>query len=338
MVTLVTGAAGFVGRACITGLLGHGIRVVGSVRHQAHLDRHTSCPTIAINLEDAANLDHVLSDVGCIIHAAARVHVHREDSIASLEAFRAVNVEGTRKLAEQAAACGVRRFVFLSSIGVNGGSTSAEKPFRVDDAPRPSDAYSQSKWEAENALRRIAARSDLEVVVLRPPLIYGRNAPGNFRRLVRAIRVGIPIPLGSVKNLRSFISVDNLVDLILLCAQHPAAANRTFLVCDGLDLSTAGFIRQTAAAMGRRDPTVAFPENVLHWADKMLGGTKAFRQLCGSLRIDSSETRTTLGWIPPHSLEESLRRAFCHEQSQSALSAAVNSQLNSEVAPASPRK
>jgi len=250
-----------------------------------------------------------LEGVTSVVHCAARAHVMRDTTTDPLAEFRRVNVDGTLNLARQAAQGGVKRFVFVSSIGVNGAVTS-DVPFTADDRPAPHSPYAQSKFEAEQGLHRLAEETGLDVVIIRPPLVYGPGAPGNFGALVRAVRRGWPLPLGTVTgNRRSLVAIDNLVDLILTCLVHPAATNQTFLVSDGEDLSTADLLQHLGAAMGRPARLLPVPMRVLALGAKLLGKPEIFQSLCSSLQVDMSKTRDLLGWQPPIGVDEGLKRA-----------------------------
>ena len=224
-----------------------------------------------------------------------------------LTEFRKINTTGTLKLARQAAESGVRRFIFISSIGVNGNQSLL--PFSESDNPNPVDPYAISKEEAESGLRQLAEQTDMEIVIIRPPLIYGPKAPGNFNRLIQIISKGIPLPLGAVHNQRSLIALDNLVDLIVTCIDHPAAGNQTFLVSDGHDLSTIELARLLGNALGTPVRMFSLPMSWIEMGTKLLGKPNIYRQLCGSLQIDISKAVNLLGWQPPINVEEGLRRA-----------------------------
>ena len=204
---------------------------------------------------------------------------------------------------------GVRRFIFLSTIGVNGNVTNAGKSFSAADAPQPHDPYSVSKYEAEVGLRTIAASSQMEVVIIRSPLVYGRNAPGNFGKLNRLVARGLPLPLASVNNRRSLLGIDNLVSFIVTCLEHPAAANETFLVSDGEDLSTPDLIRRMARAMGRTARLLPVPAPLIMAAATVLGKGEMAHRICGSLQVDISKSQELLRWNPPVTVAEGLRRA-----------------------------
>ena len=296
---LVTGAGGFIGSALVKALDGHPVRrALRTPSATAQADDFV-CGDIGPDTE----WQSALRDVDCVVHLAARTHVLRENTADPLAAYRSVNVDGTRRLAEQAAAAGVRRFVFLSSIKVNGESTSF-RPFSTDDTPAPEDAYGISKLEAENALREIADRSGMEWVILRPPLVYGPGVKGNFLRLLNAVAKGVPLPLASIDNRRSLVYVGNLVDAITNCIHAPAAAGKTFLISDGEDLSTPELIRRLATAMGRSPRLLPCPPALLALAARLFGREAAFRRLSGSLAVDISTLQQTLHWQPRYSTNQ----------------------------------
>lgn len=305
MTILVTGATGFVG----TGLLKR-IALEGRVGVRAAVRNDASVLPPGIErvhgtLAGATDWQPALGSVQVVIHLAARVHVMHETSAHPLDAFRQVNVDGTLNLARQAAAAGVRRFVFLSSVKVNGESGT----YAESDSPGPKDPYGTSKYEAELGLWKIADATRMEVVVIRPPLVYGPGVRGNFESLMRAVARGIPLPLGAIDNRRSLVALDNLTDFILTCAEHAAAANETFLVSDGDDLSTADLVRRLARAMGRSARLLSIPPTALMTAATLLGKRAMARRLVGSLQVNISKAQRQLGWRPPVSVDEGLRRA-----------------------------
>ena len=307
---LLTGATGFVGFAISERLVmdgAHGIRAVVR-RPEALL---SPCIDKVVVPDIALNVDwvNIFECVEVVIHAAARVHVMVDKAENPLDEFRRVNVQGTLNLARQAAAAGVRRFVFISSVKVNGEATQLGRPFTADDAPAPLDAYGISKMEAEQGLREIAVQTGMEVVIIRPPLVYGPGVKANFAAMMRWLRRGIPLPLGAIHNERSLVALDNLVDLIVTCTTHPAAAGQTFLVSDGEDVSTTELLRRMGQAMGRPARLIPVPAGWLKLAAALVGKRDVAQRLCGSLQVDISKARSLLGWVPPVSVQEGLRRA-----------------------------
>lgn len=219
-------------------------------------------------------------------------------------------MNGTLNLARQAAQVGVRRFVFVSSIKVNGEATQPGQAFTADDVPSPLDPYGVSKLEAEQGLREIEAQTGMEVVIVRPPLVYGPGVKANFAAMMRWVARGIPLPLGAIHNARSMVALDNLVDLLVACLKHPAAAEQTFLVSDGEDVSTTELLRRTAQAMGKKALLLPVPASVLELGATVLGKRDVAQRLCGSLQVDIEKTRRLLGWNPPLTLEQGLKKAL----------------------------
>jgi nucleoside-diphosphate-sugar epimerase len=230
-----------------------------------------------------------------------------EESVDPLTAFREVNVKGTACLAEQAVENGVKKFVYMSSIKVNGEATGGY-PFKADDTPAPEDPYGISKWEAEQVLRNISGKTDLEVVTIRPPLVYGPGVRANFLRLMQGVMSGVPLPFGAINSSRSMVALDNLIDLIGTCLSHPAAINQTFLVSDGEDLSVKVLLQRTAAVLGKPARLIPVPVPVLWAISRLLGRADFAQRLCGSLQVDISKTRDRLGWSPPVSVDDALRK------------------------------
>ena len=316
MKVLVTGASGFLGHATCARLVTQGRDVIGTVRHLP--DRPLSGVEYRIVGDLNADTDwrDALTGVDAIIHCAARVHVMRETAADPLVAFRAVNVAGTKQLARQAAAAGARQFIYLSSVKVNGEGGSVA--YRETDLPAPQDAYGVSKYETELGLREIAAETGMEVVIVRPPLVYGPGVKANFQALMRALVRGIPLPLGAIHNRRSLVALDNVVDLIATCIEHPAAANETFFVSDGEDLSTTELICRLARAMCRPARLIPIPTMVLMAGATLLGKREVARRLCGTLQVNITKAREVLGWTPPVSVDEGLRRTANHYLQQQA--------------------
>lgn len=309
MVTLVTGANGFVGSALCARLTRDGVSVRGAVRYLgSQLDGMESVGIGSLSSE--TDWTAALRNVEQVIHLAARVHIMNDKSSVPLTEFRRVNVEGTENLARQAAATGVRRFVFLSSIKVNGESTGVAEPFTADDVPAPEDPYGVSKYEAEQSLQQIASETGMEVVIIRPPLVYGPGVKANFESMMRWLHRGLPLPLAAVtENRRSLVALDNLVDLIVTCLNHPAAANQTFLVSDGEDLSTAQLLQRMGTAMGHPAHLFFMTPALLKLGAAILNKPGIYQRLCGSLQLDIAKTRLLLGWAPRVSVDEGLRRA-----------------------------
>ena len=307
---LVTGATGFVGSAVLTRLAAEGVETIACVRRDSVSmpDGIRVVPVAEITID--TNWAQALAGASCVVHAAARVHVMSDTAADPLAAFRAVNLDATLNLARQAAVAGINRFVFISSIGVNGSQTAVGKPFSETDHPKPHNAYALSKCEAEQGLMQIAAETGLEVVIIRPPLVYGCGAPGNFGSLMRAVQRGWPLPLGAVHNQRSLVALDNLVDFIATCITHPQAANQTFLVSDGQDLSTTELVRGMAQAAGVPARLLPVPVWALQAGGSLLGKGEAVQRLCGNLQVDISKARNLLGWMPPVSVGDGLRRVI----------------------------
>lgn len=304
---LVTGANGFVGRALCSEALVRGAAASGVTR--APCDLPIGVDNVVIgSIDGIIDLLDVLADCEVVVHLAARVHVMADKAANPLAEFRRVNVQGTLKLARQAAAAGVRRFVFVSSIGVNGAETF-QQPFTSEDRVAPHSPYAVFKYEAELGLQALAAEPGMEVVIIRPPLVYGPGAPGNFGLLMRWLRRGVPLPLGAIHNRRSLVTLDNLVDLIVTCITQPAAANQTFLVSDDEDVSTTELLRRMSQALGRPAHLIPLPVSLLKLAAAGVGKSDVTQRLCGSLQVNIEKTRRLLGWMPPISLDEGLKKA-----------------------------
>lgn len=315
---LVTGSSGFVGQALCHELAARGHVVHACVRNLA------SVPAIAPttirwvptgDLSEDTDWRDVLHDFSqdhpdlphAIIHCAARAHVMNEGDKA-LPLYQAINVGATLHLAEQATQAGINRLVFLSSVKVNGERTAAGQPFRDDDPACPEDSYGVSKWEAELALHDVAHRTELEVVIVRPPLVYGAGVKGNLLRLMKLMSRGFPLPLGSIHNRRAMVGIDNLVDLLILCTHHPKAAGRTFLVSDNEDLSTPALLRSLANHMNRKAYLLPVPVSVLRLLGRLTAKQSEVARLTDSLQVDCTNTGQTLGWTPPVQTQTGLKK------------------------------
>jgi len=314
-VILVTGASGFVGRALLAALVQSGkpTRACCRSRNLKKLDGAELLT--GIDLTSELNFEALLSGVSVVIHTAARVHVLRESSANPTLAYRLMNTEATLRLALEAANRGVRRFIFLSSIKVNGEETQPGQPFSTDSVPCPQDAYGQSKWEAELGLLQIAEQTGMEVVIIRAPLVYGPGVKANFARMINWVEKGWLLPFGGVKsNQRSMVGIDNLIDLLIVTTRHPAAANQVFLVSDDEDLSTSTLLMRLAFALGQPSKLITVPEKVLLWSAKLIGQYASMQRLLGSLQADITKTKQILGWSPILSVDESLARAVANQR------------------------
>jgi len=310
---LLTGATGFVGKRLAgridqRGLFGLDcvVRRLGSAQYGKEF--------VVDGVSAHTDFSEVLSNQQAVVHMAARAHMMVDDALDPLAEYRKVNVEGTLNFARKAAEAGVKRFIFISSIKVNGEQTPLGQPFFADDVPSPEDFYGISKHEAEQGLHEIAAETGMEVVIIRPPLVYGPGVKGNFASMIKLIGKSLPLPLGAVHNQRSLVALDNLVDLIVTCIDHPDAANETFLVSDGEDLSTTQLLQGVAAAMGKPSRLIPVPASLLQFGATLLGRKAVAQRLLGSLQVDISHTQKCLNWTPPFTVKQGLQRCFPHQQ------------------------
>lgn len=307
MKVLVTGASGFMARALLQKLAEKETYQVVTLSRKKELPDVLDSNALNQCFATASLLD-LLDGVDVVVHTAARAHVLKETAANPLDEYRKVNVDFTMNLARQAMQCQVKRFIYISSIGVHG--VTSGQPFSVLDVLSPEEPYSISKIEAEIGLKQLCQRGEMELVIIRPPLTYGPGAPGNFGRMVQWLESGIPLPLGRVNNLRSLISVENLVDLIYVCLEHPAAAGQVLLACDGEDVSTSELLRRLGCAMGKPARLVPVPTVLLQLGAAIVGKRAMARRLTGSLQVDMSATTSLLGWTPPLTLDEGLARCF----------------------------
>lgn len=313
MKILLTGSSGFVGAALAKSIAASHFALVAPTRTGSSSNNNRQVASPARNIGEinaATDWGTFLTGVETIVHCAAVSEMVKNPDERQLHDLRSVNIDGTLNLARQAASSGVRRFVFLSSIKVNGESTALGTPFMHDDSPLPVDAYGLSKFEAERGLRNIAAESGMEFVIIRPPLIYGPGVKGNFAALVNLIEYGVPLPLSNIRNQRSFIGIDNLVDLVIACISHPKAANQIILASDDQDLSTTELLRCIAQAMGKSARLFPCPKKILATAAKYTGKNGLAERLLGSLQIDVVHTKHLLGWAPPVDVKDGLKRCF----------------------------
>ena len=315
---LVTGASGFIGNALCNRLFKSHYITYGVVRNSSALFTDNNFNQILIKeINSNTNWKDVLNNINCIVHCAGIAHNMNKNN--DLNFYRSVNLDGTKHLAEQAAEAGVKKLIFLSSIKVNGeytddkydksiSSYQKKNSFTHVDPPNPIDPYSISKLEVEKVLHEIYAKTGLETVIIRLPLVYGKNVKGNLARLIRLVKSGIPLPFGNIANQRSMIGIDNLVDLLIWCIDHPEASGKTFLASDGEDLSTPELIKLIASSMGRKANLFPFPISILKFLGSVFGRREEINRLVGFLRIDNSYTKKILNWTPPISVEEGIRR------------------------------
>lgn len=311
MKILVTGSTGFVGSRLVNLLEERSVVCVKAVRNKFSGEQAENI--IIGDVADEIDWRPALKEVQAVVHLAARVHVMHETSKDALAEFRRVNLDGTLRLARQAAESGVRRFIFVSSVKVNGESSSAGRPFTADQNPAPSDPYGVSKCEAEAALRILAQTSDMEIVIIRPPLVYGPGVKANFSAMLGWLYRGVPLPLGGItKNRRSLVFLDNLIDLIVTCIDHPAAANQTFLVSDDEDLSTAELLRRSANALGTPARLLPLSASLITFLARLIGRPGVAQRLCDSLQVDIKKTKDLLNWAPPVSVDRGLKITADH--------------------------
>jgi nucleoside-diphosphate-sugar epimerase len=329
---LITGGNGFIGSALAREFFLRGHEVSISVRRIENAANVCNDQVFINDLGPSTNWREALDGQEVVVHTSARVHVMHETSQNPIDEFRKVNVEGTLNLARQAAEAGVHRFIFLSSIKVNGESTLLGKPFTADDVPNPQTAYGISKYEAEKGLFEISEKRGLNIVVIRLPLVYGPRVRGNFLGLIHWLAFGLPIPLGAVRNARSMVGIGNLVSFIGTCLANPAASNRILLVSDGEDISTSALLKRLAKALGKRPNLIPVPVFVLDFVLRLLGKKDFFTRLCGSLQADISASRSLLGWRPLFSVDEELQKTA--KEMRSTNSTSHESPIDSEDSPA----
>jgi nucleoside-diphosphate-sugar epimerase len=301
---LVTGANGFVGKALCKSLNNteHQIAALSRYVVASNVNKHYMLTT----LDGNTNYTHPLNGIDVVIHLAGRAHVLNDKSIDPYQAYAKVNIEATKSLALQAAASGVKRFIFISSVKVNGEETT-DKPFSEHAKPNPQDDYGKTKLEAEQALSLIAKGTGMDVVIIRPPLIYGKGVKANFKHLIQLCQKPLPLPFGAIQNKRSMIYIDNLVDFIMVCITHPNAANETFLISDDADVSTTNLIKMIRQALDVPILLMPIPQSWLEFFLRLMGKKNLDARLCGNLQIDISKAKKMLRWKPPISIEDGLK-------------------------------
>ena len=306
---LVTGAGGFIGRAVCTDLQLRGHHVLGALRQRDAARESASVDYVGMgHMDESTDWSSALAGTDCVVHLAARVHLMNDTAQDPLAEFRRLNVDLTMNLARQAASAGVRRFVFVSSVKVNGENTPFGQPFTAEDTPHPTDAYGISKLEAEQSLKQLAESTGMEVVIIRPVLVYGPGVRANFYQMMEWLRRGVPLPLKALDNQRSMVAIDNLVDMIATCLSHPSAANQTFLVSDGEDLTVSELMQRTSMALGRRARLLAMPVVFLKFVGRIFGKQAIIHRLCEPLQVDIMKSRLLLNWIPPVTVDVALKK------------------------------
>lgn len=312
---LITGSTGFVGAALVKQLASLMTCQVRALVRSKGVVFADSVNPVYVGSDYLTSGNVPLTGVDVLIHCAARVHVMSDASSDPLSEYRKINVDGTLNLAKQAAQSGVKRFIFISSIKVNGEETQVGTPFTAEDIPAPSDPYGVSKMEAEQQLMSLGKEIGMEIVVIRPVLVYGPGVKANFRSMMNWLNKGWPLPLGAIRNQRSFVALENLIDLIITCIEHPGAANQVFLASDGYDMSTTQLLKQLGEALGRPARLIPVPVSILVRAASLLGRRSAAQRLCGSLQVDIRKSRELLGWSPPSTVENALRKTASNFQS-----------------------
>ena len=311
---LITGATGFIGQALVAELMRQNFNISIAVRQKTSLFSDKVKQFVVGDFESEPDFSTSLIEIDCIIHLAGKAHVLDKSKVTALDEFRKINTELTLNLAKQAVAAGVERFIFLSSIGVNGNQNT--QPFLEIDIPNPQEPYAISKYEAEQGLINLAKNSNLEVVIIRPPLVYGNNAPGNFGRLVQwaGSRIILPLPLGAVNNARTLIAIDNLVSFIITCTLHPKAANEVFLISDEGNLSTTQLLKKIAKVFNKKALLLPIPVSWMVFVAKLLGKEADAVRLFSSLIVDSSKARDLLEWYPVTTMDEQLCKIAANEK------------------------
>jgi len=310
MKILVTGATGFIGNSLCETLLKHGHEIVAVTRSQANTDRNITYLHKALTRD--TDWADAFKGVDVIIHLAGRAHVMKDASVDPYQAYADINIHATKHLAEQAALSGVKRLIFLSSVKVNGEQTNGSA-FNESAMPQPQDDYGKTKYEAEKVLSHVAKKSGMEVVIIRPPLVYGEGVKANFKSLLKLAQLNIPLPFGAIHNKRSLIYIENLIDFIVLCIDHPNAANQTFLVSDDEDVSTSQLIKHIKDASGKHHLLLPIPQGWLSFMMTLIGKSSLSDRLLGNLQVDITKAKTLLNWRPPFSVKEGITKTVCNK-------------------------
>lgn len=303
MKILVTGAAGFIGNKLCQALSLRGDSVVAVARRQVSFDNNITLINKALSKN--THWKNCLKDIDVVIHLAGRAHVMKDASENPYQAYADINIHATKHLAEQATLSGVKRFIFLSSVKVNGERTD-KIAFNETDSPRPEDDYGKTKYEAEKVLNNIAKDAGMEVVIIRPPLVYGEGVKANFKSLIKLAQLNIPLPFGGINNKRSLVFIENLIDFILLCTYHPKAANQTFLISDDDDVSTTQLIKYIKEASNKKNLLLHVPQSWLEFLFRLIGKSSLSDRLCGNLQVDITKAKTLLNWKPPYSVKKGI--------------------------------
>jgi nucleoside-diphosphate-sugar epimerase len=304
---LVTGATGFIGNKLCQVLSMRGDAVVAVARKQVNID--TNITVINKVLSKDTDWQDCLKDIDVVIHLAGRAHVMKDVSENPYQAYADINIHATKHLAEQAALSGVKRFIYLSSIKVNGERTK-DVAFSETESPQPEDDYGKTKYEAEKALNNIGKDTGMEVVIIRPPLVYGEGVKANFKSLIKLAQLNIPLPFGAIRNKRSLVYIENIIDFILLCTHHPSAANQTFLISDDDDVSITRLIQEIKEASGKRSLLIPVPQSWLKFVLQLIGKSSLSDRLLGNLQVDMTKAKTLLDWKPPFTVEQGINKTI----------------------------
>ncbi len=303
----ITGANGFVGQTLCKTLSNNGEYVIASIRN-SNMNIQAN-KVIVSQLDTNTDFTNILQITDVIVHLAARTHVLNDQSTNPYQTYAAINIDATKNLATQAISAGVKRFIFLSSVKVNGEQTN-EKPFNELDIAKPEDNYGKTKHLAEEMLKELTQYTSMELVIIRPPLVYGHGVKANFDKLIRLCKISIPLPFGTISNQRSIIYIENLIDFIVSCVRHPLAANQTFLISDDDDVSTTQLIRSIRQVLGKPLLLIPVPQKWLVGILNLRGKKSLAIRLCGNLQVDIGKAKLLLGWKPPYTFSEGIHKTI----------------------------